>query len=86
MKTFLCEESVLRHNNRNCFPSYLDHYLTVNQHARRHRLGGEAKYFFHVGDYLTNLFVKLLREVFQALFEGEGRVGLHEEFKKEKNT
>ena len=27
MKTFLCEESVLRHNKRNCFPSYLDHYL-----------------------------------------------------------
>ena len=27
MKTFLCEESVLRHNNRNCCPSYLDHYL-----------------------------------------------------------
>ena len=27
MKTFLCEESVLRHNNRNCFPFYLDHYL-----------------------------------------------------------
>ena len=27
MKTFLCEESVLRHNNRNCLPSYLDHYL-----------------------------------------------------------
>ena len=29
MKTFLCEESVLRHNNRNCFPSYLDHYLIL---------------------------------------------------------
>ena len=27
MKTFLCEESVLRHNKTNCFPSYLDHYL-----------------------------------------------------------
>ena len=27
MKTFLCEENVLRHNKRNCFPSYLDHYL-----------------------------------------------------------
>ena len=27
MKTFLCEESVLRHNKRNYFPSYLDHYL-----------------------------------------------------------
>ena len=27
MKTFLCEESVLRHNKKNCFPSYLDHYL-----------------------------------------------------------
>ena len=30
MKTFLCEESVLRHNKRNCFPSYLDHYLISN--------------------------------------------------------
>ena len=27
MKIFLCEESVLRHNKRNSFPSYLDHYL-----------------------------------------------------------
>ena len=27
MKTFLCEESVLPHNKRKCFPSYLDHYL-----------------------------------------------------------
>ena len=30
MKTFLCDESVLRHNKRNCFPSYLDRYLTRN--------------------------------------------------------
>ena len=27
MKTFLCEEKVLRHDKTNCFPSYLDHYL-----------------------------------------------------------
>ena len=27
MKTFLCGESLLRHNKTNCFPSYLDHYL-----------------------------------------------------------
>ena len=27
MKTFLCEESVLRHNKRNGFQSYPDHYL-----------------------------------------------------------
>ena len=27
MKRFLCEESVLRHNKRKYFPSYLDHYL-----------------------------------------------------------
>jgi len=30
MKTFLCEESVLRYNKTNCFPSYLDHYLINN--------------------------------------------------------
>ena len=28
MKSFLCEESMLRHNKRNCFLSYPDHYLT----------------------------------------------------------
>ena len=28
MKTFLCEESVLRHNKTKSFPSYLDHYLS----------------------------------------------------------
>ena len=27
MKTLLCEDSVLRHNKRNRFPSYQDHYL-----------------------------------------------------------
>ena len=26
-ENILCEQSVLRHNWRNCFPSYLDHYL-----------------------------------------------------------
>ena len=26
-KIFLCEESVLRHNKRNCFPYYADRYL-----------------------------------------------------------
>ena len=29
MKTFLFEESVLRYNERNCFPSYPDHYLII---------------------------------------------------------
>ena len=29
MKAFLCEESILRHNKRNCFPCFLDHYLTA---------------------------------------------------------
>ena len=42
MKTFPCEESVLCHNKRNCFPSYLDHYLngysTKVKHAREERL------------------------------------------------
>ena len=29
MKTFLCEESLLCHNQKNYFSSYLDHYLKV---------------------------------------------------------
>ena len=29
MKTFLCEESVLHHNKRNCAPSYQGHYLNL---------------------------------------------------------
>ena len=29
MKTILYEENVLRHNKRNCFPSQLDHYLSI---------------------------------------------------------
>ena len=29
MKTFPYEESVLQHNERNCFPSKPDHYLTI---------------------------------------------------------
>ena len=29
MKTFLFEESVLRYNERNCFPSYPEHYLII---------------------------------------------------------
>ena len=33
MKTFLCEESVLRHNKTNCFPSYLDHYLNITDQS-----------------------------------------------------
>ena len=33
MKTFLCEESVLRHNKRKYFPSYLDHYLSGSLQA-----------------------------------------------------
>ena len=28
-KTFQHEESVFRHNKRNCFPSYPDHYLII---------------------------------------------------------
>ena len=28
-KAFLHEESVFCHNKRNCFPSYLDHYLII---------------------------------------------------------
>ena len=31
MKRFLCEERVLRHNKRNCFPFYPDHYLMTRQ-------------------------------------------------------
>ena len=34
MKTFLCEESVLRHNKRNGFQSYPDHYLKTNADNR----------------------------------------------------
>ena len=33
MKTFLCEESVLCHNKRNCFLSYPDHYLISNMYC-----------------------------------------------------
>ena len=29
MRTFLCGESTLPHNKRNCFPPYPDHYLIV---------------------------------------------------------
>ena len=29
MRTFLCGESTLPHNKRNCFPPYPDHYLTM---------------------------------------------------------
>ena len=35
MRTFLCEESTLPHNKRNCFPPYPDHYLK----AEAKRLG-----------------------------------------------
>ena len=31
MKTFLCEENVLRHYKRNCSPSYPDHYLNIDR-------------------------------------------------------
>ena len=64
MKTFLCEESVLRHNKTNCFPSYLDHYLITNisngrhENVKKHTWLIESKLFEGVLNILSGMINK----------------------------
>ena len=47
MKTFVCEESVLRHNKTNCFPSYPDHYLNEKKFLKT----GKTNWFDSTGNF-----------------------------------
>ena len=64
MKTFLCEESVLCHNETNCFPSYLDHYLITNisngrhENVKKHTWLIESKLFEGVPNILSGMISK----------------------------
>ena len=67
MKTFLCEENVLRHNKRNSFPSYLDHYLITKDSCGCFKCcmticgtGAQNALDIHLFIYLFKFILKLL--------------------------